>query len=208
MTENGSSPPTPTVQVRIESHARGLQKDELRLGIPLEVGGQHKHWHPLPEVRPEISEATITRIHDLLSALATANRDGRWWYLPVSEWQEVMSALPMAVEWEARIASLVPGLEGHRLVLTIPNAFQAAYLLRQFSGHPQITVSAQFRDRASWWLDRAKTRPRRWVNMTRWLLGHAREYGKPAGPPEPDRFPANLTPCLSAASNSLWNKPP
>lgn len=158
--------------LRLQSRDTPLREGEIRLLPPLSVG--HDGGLELPPVANDIAERAIASIHDFHRALADANNDALWWYLPLSEWQPFMSVLPAAVDLAARIATLASrGCKG-RYVIRVADATTTYYLMERFRNHTSIAVSADIADRAFWIMDRAKGIPRRWFNSLAWLWENLR----------------------------------
>jgi hypothetical protein len=123
-----------------------------------------------PRVAPAIATEAIARIHDFHRALADANSDPAWWYLPLSEWQPAMSALPQAIELEARIHSLKQSSAAGSYVLTVQDDVTASYLLTRFKRQIGFSVVANLSDRLHWVVKNAKRHLLRWINSAIWLF--------------------------------------
>lgn len=154
--------------IRLRSGDGALRAGEISLLAPLSE--TRERAIRIPAVDRAIAAETIQRIHDFHRTLADANSDPVWWYLPVSEWQPAMSALPQAIELEARLSSLKQSGAVGSYVLTIRDDVIAFYLLARFKGQVGLSVFADRADRLGWAAKKVKRRLLRWINSAAWLF--------------------------------------
>jgi hypothetical protein len=161
----------PTI-VRLDAGQGMPRAGERRLTAPLSDPA-HSGELVLPAVAPRFADQAVRSIDLLYQRLAALNSDRTWWYLPVAEWQPFMSSLPAAMELRARLQTLGESSPG-RYVLAVSDAVSAGYLLRSFAGDPSVMITADWRSRISWSIERAKNPLRRIVNAAAWLFENCR----------------------------------
>jgi len=187
------------VSVRLEARTKPLRSNEQRLTLPFTAAKGPEQQQALPRISPLARAEGHRRLMALIEDLAKLNPNPDWWYLPVSEFQPVMSRVLDAVELQAHLRTLFeqPLAGEARFVLTVSDPFIAQYLMRT------CNAQADWRDQLTWAAERARTPLRRLVNSALWLWEHlrARRSVEAAGIPSSSqadtlfvsRFEADLT---------------
>jgi hypothetical protein len=190
------------LEIRLQERERLPRAGETALLPPLSA--PRADGVEFPPVAPNVAEWAIASIHDLHRALADANADPLWWYLPLAEWQPFMSALPQAIELEARITTLARQSSRTSYVMTTVDPTVARYLSDRFRGGAMVSIRSDFLDRVIWRLRGIKTVPLRWVNGLAWLRENLRMAGNgPSGRGIPANLDSLLISRLEAGSSTI-----
>ena len=140
------------VSVRLEARTKPLRSNEQRLTLPFTAAKGPEQQQALPRISPLARAEGHRRLMALIEDLAKLNPNPDWWYLPVSEFQPVMSRVLDAVELQAHLRTLFeqPLAGEARFVLTVSDPFIAQYLMRT------CNAQADWRDQLTWAAERAR----------------------------------------------------
>lgn len=163
--------------VRLEASTGTERPGETRLLAPLSVSDQRADAEELPPVPRDLCHSAIQSIHDLHRELADNNLGSTWCYLPVAEWQPVMSVLPTALELGERLGALARQ-EPRRFVLAVPSPVVAGYLQNRFAADGGVAIVMDWKSRLRWTTRRAKAVILRAVNAIAWLAENAQYVRK------------------------------